>query len=144
MTWKTPAASSRRFGRPFNSPNSPSRVPSMDPSQKISVLLAEYNTLRAEVLAERSNVAQAIGLTVPVVMGLIGLSFSSTLNLPKWIVLTIALCAILYLCATFAWNEINTRKFTKQLRMLENKVNDLAGEPLLTWESAMGWGGIAL
>jgi hypothetical protein len=116
----------------------------MDPSQKISVLLAEYNTLRAEVLAARSNVAQATSLTVPVVMGLIGLSFSSTLNLPNWIVWTISPCAILYLCATFAWNEINTRKFTKQLRALERRINDLAGEPLLTWENAVGWGGMTL
>jgi hypothetical protein len=115
----------------------------MDPSQQISVLLAEYNTLRAEILAARSNVAQAIGLTVPVVMGLIGLSFSSTLNLPTWIVLTIAIGAIVYLCATFAWNEINTRKFTKQVRLLENRINDLAGDRLLTWENTMGWGAIS-
>jgi hypothetical protein len=116
----------------------------MDPSQKISILLAEYNTLRTEVLAARSNIAQAVGLMVPVVMGLIGLTFSSTLKFPKWLALAAGVCAVFYVFGAFAWNEFNTRKFTKQLRGLESKINDLAGEPLLTWESTMGWGGMAL
>ena len=34
----------------------------MEPSQKIPILLAEYNALRAEVLAARVNVGQAAGI----------------------------------------------------------------------------------
>jgi ABC-type transport system involved in Fe-S cluster assembly fused permease/ATPase subunit len=116
----------------------------MDPSQKISILLAEYNTLRAEVLAARSNIAQAIGLTVPVMMGVLGVSFSSTMKHPKSFAVITVVCAASYLLVIYAWNEINTRKFTKRLRGLESKINELAGEPLLTWESTMGWGGVAI
>jgi hypothetical protein len=113
---------------------------SMDPSQKISVLLAEYNTLRAEVLAARGNIAQAVGLTVPVIMGLIGLSFSPALGPPMWIIGAITAFAIAYLGLHLAWNGANTRAYTRQLRALEAQINNLAGERLLTWETSQGWG----
>jgi hypothetical protein len=117
----------------------------MEPNQKISALLAEYNTLRAEVIAARGYVMQAIGITVPVVMGLIGLTFSTSLVTQRWIIWAIAGSAVVYLCITFLWNEWNTRKFTKQIRILERRINDLAGgEELLTWESKHGWGSIVL
>jgi cyanate permease len=111
----------------------------MEPSHKIAVLLAEYNTLRAEVLAARGNVLQAIGLTVPIVMGLVGLAFSPTLALPRWIIFGIPVAGFFYLCISFVWNEINMHKFTKQLRALEHKINDLADDRLLTWENTQGW-----
>jgi hypothetical protein len=91
----------------------------MEPSHKIAVLLAEYNTLRAEVLAARGNVLQAIGLTVPIVMGLVGLAFSPTLALPRWIIWGIPVAGFFYLCISFVWNEINMHKFTKQLREID-------------------------
>ncbi len=116
----------------------------MDPSQKITVLLAEYNTLRAEVLAARGNVAQAASLTVPVVMALIGFSFSTSLSIRKWVVWAVAVVAAAYLGVIFVWNEVYTRRFTAQLRMLEHKINELAGEQLLTWETQHGWGGFSL
>ena len=115
----------------------------MDPSQKISVLLAEYNTLRAEVLAARSNVAQAISLTVPVLMGLIGLSYSTNFAIPSRVLWTVTGVAIIYLVINFAWNDWNTRKFTARLRSIERHINALALEPLLTWETTQGWGAIA-
>lgn len=45
----------------------------MDGSQKVSILMAKYNTLRAEVFAARSYVAQAIGITAAVMMGVVGI-----------------------------------------------------------------------
>lgn len=116
----------------------------MEPSQKISVLLAEYNTLRAEVMAARGNVAQAVGLTVPVIMGLVGLSFSPSLGPPIWIIGAITAIAVAYLGLHFMWNEANTKHFTTQLRVLEDQINTLAGERLLTWESSHGWGAMVL
>jgi hypothetical protein len=115
----------------------------MDPSQKISVLLAEYNTLREEVLAARGNIAQAVGLWVPVIAGIVGASFSKQLTLHRRnIIRIIAISAVIYLGASLIWNEINTRNFTTQLRVLEGRINELAGEPLLTWETRHGWGGM--
>ena len=115
----------------------------MEPKDKISILLAEYNTLRAEVMAARNNVAQAIGLTVPVIIGLIGLSYSTSLAAPGWVLWAIVCSALVYLGLILFWNDLNTRAFTEQLRALERKINALAEEQLLTWESTQGWGSIA-
>src|ERR1035441_3904086 len=95
----------------------------MDDNQKVSILLAEYNTLRAEVLAARSNVAQAIGITAAIIMGVIGFSFSKSFSGPQWVPWSIAVMALVYLGGIFGWNEINTRKFTKRLRTLEADIN---------------------
>jgi hypothetical protein len=117
----------------------------MDSSQKISILLAEYSTLREEVLAARGNLAQAVGLWVPVIAAVIGASFSKKLTSHnKNIIRIIAISAAVYLSASLIWNEVNTRSFTAQLRVLEGQINELAGEPLLTWETRHGWGGMAV
>ena len=57
----------------------------MDASQKIPVLLAEYNTLRAEVLAARGNVAQASSILTATLMA--DFAFAGTLifnQVAKW------------------------------------------------------------
>jgi hypothetical protein len=111
-------------------------------SQKISVLLAEYDTLRTEVMAARASVVQAIGLAAAVTMGVIGFAFSTSFSGPRWVPWFIGTLALLYVCASCAWNEINTRKFTKRLRAIEEDINMRAKEPLLRWETEQGWGGV--
>jgi hypothetical protein len=49
----------------------------MDASHKISILLAEYNTLRAEVLAARTNIGQAAGVFSSAIMADIAFAFLS-------------------------------------------------------------------
>ncbi len=104
--------------------------------------MAEYNTLRAEVLAARSYLAQAIGVTFAVIMGVAGFSVSKSFAGPKSALYFITGIALMYLAGTFVWNEINTRKFTKRLRELEADINERAGERLLVWETDAGWGSI--
>ena len=116
----------------------------MEEHQKIAILLAEYNTLRAEVLAARSYVAQAVSITAAVVMGVIGFSFSTSFKVPTWVPWCVTGVAIAYLGITFGWNEASTRRFTKRLRALEADVNARAGERLLIWESDFGWGSMAV
>ena len=62
----------------------------MDDNDKIPILMAEYNTLRAEVLAARSNVAQAISITFATLMGVVGFSFSTGIKGPSWVPWAIA------------------------------------------------------
>jgi hypothetical protein len=116
----------------------------VDDNQKISILLAEYNTLRSEVLAARSYIAQAAAITAGVLMGVLGLTFSANLPLARWAGLSMSVIAIVYLGSAFVWNELNTRKFTKRLRELEKDINKLAGEQLLVWETDYGWGSIVV
>jgi hypothetical protein len=112
----------------------------MEESQKVPILMAEYNTLRAEVLAARSYIAQALGITAGVIMAVLGLGFSQTFAGPRWTPWAIALTALAYLGGTLVWNEKNTRRFCKRLRDLEADINSRAGERLLIWESESGWG----
>jgi len=116
----------------------------MNDDQKVSILLAEYNTLRAEVLAARSYVSQATGVTAAVIMGTVAFAASSSFSGPSWVPWLIAALAILYLTGTVVWNEVNTQRFTARLRALELKINTRAGERLLVWETESGWGTFAV
>jgi hypothetical protein len=55
-----------------------------DAKQKIAVLLAEYNTLRTEVIAARTAWARVIEFTVLVIMAAVGLGFSNTYGAHHW------------------------------------------------------------
>lgn len=116
----------------------------MDQAQKVTVLLAEYNTLRAEVFTARANFVQAMALMVPVITGLIGISFSPLLKIPACVIWAVIAFAIVYLTVAFIWNELNIRRFSQHLRVLEGQINTLAGEDLLTWETTHGPGSLLL
>src|SRR5438105_3339506 len=111
----------------------------MEAKDRISILLAEYNTLRAEVLTARTNVVQAISVGTPFVLALGGVYF--TVHGHKF-VSGIAMLAILIVVTSVAvWNDLNTRSFTKRIRAIEKAVNALAeGDRLLIWETDYGWG----
>jgi hypothetical protein len=114
----------------------------MDAYQKVSILLAEYNTLRAEVLAARGNVAQAAGIFSTTFMANIAFAFSSA-NPGRWQVpCAIGAAIVVYFCVLAGWNEKNTQSFTHRLREIEAEINDLAEDRLLTWETDHGWGGM--
>lgn len=106
---------------------------------KVSVLLAEYSTLRSEVLAARSNIAQALSLMVAVQIGVFGIGMDRG---AAWVVVTAFILAAGYFLLIAAWNEVNTHKFTKRIREIEAAINNLAEERLLTWETDCGWGSI--
>lgn len=114
----------------------------LDECHKVAILVAEYNTLRTEVVAARASVAQAIGLSSAVLMGVVAFSFSTNFSGPNWVPWAIAAMAIIYVGLSCAWNEVNTRKFTTRLRLLETSINGRAGERLLVWETDSGWGSI--
>jgi hypothetical protein len=112
-------------------------------SQKISVLLAEYNTLRTEVIAARGNVAQAISLASAVIMAALGYKFSKD-GFDWFQFAQVAASALAYLGFTFWWNEKNTRTFTARLREIEGDINERASERIILWETDYGWGSIVV
>ena len=103
----------------------------MDDNDKIPILMAEYNRLRAEVLAARSNVAQAIRLTFATLMGVFGFSFSTGFQGPSWVPWAIAAIALGYFAFTIIWNKKYTGNFTRRISAIQKDVNDRAGERLL-------------
>jgi hypothetical protein len=112
------------------------------PKERLTILLAEYNTLRAEVLAARAAVAQAIGIGAPLALGLMGLAFSAPDEWPKCPFFVFAALIIVSAVAIAYWNNGNTRAFTARIRALEEDINRRAEERLLLWETDHGWGSI--
>ena len=113
----------------------------IEEAQKISVLLAEYNTLRAEVMAARGATTQAVSLMLPVILAMAGYHFSKRPALPKWVSAGVFGLGALYIVVALGWNEFNTRHFTERLRILEADINRRAGEVLLVWET-QSWKGM--
>jgi hypothetical protein len=97
--------------------------------QKITVLLAEYNTLRTEVT---------------VFMAAVGIGFSKAFEVAPWAPGIIIVVAVWFFIRTFNWNEGNTRAYTRRLRVIERDINRCCGEKLLMWESEQGWGSLVI
>jgi hypothetical protein len=116
----------------------------LDQSQKIQVLLAEYNTLRADVLDARSSLAKAAALTAAVIVGVFAVYYTSAFSGPKWAPLILVVAALASLLITYAWMEGATQGFTRRIRQLEADINARAGEQLLQWETIHGWGGLLI
>jgi len=100
-------------------------------SEKISIMVGEYNTLHAEIVARtnsRYNIA-SIGLVVLTLLlrDPVGVKFYMSL----FAVLSIVLASILH-----EYKEIG--KCAKYRRFLINKVNLLAREELLGYEAKFG------
>jgi hypothetical protein len=116
-----------------------------DVRQRVTVLLAEYNTLRTEVISARTAFARAIEVTVAVIMAAVGLGFSKTFEGSPNVPIGIGIGAVAYLILTFLWNELNTQGYTRRLRTLERDINRrLGGEELLLWETKHGWGSLVI
>jgi hypothetical protein len=113
----------------------------MNPMDKIWILLAEYNTLRAEVLAARNNVGHGAGIFAAAFVANIGFGFSAGSRYPE-VPIIIGILLVGYFAALYRWNENNTISFTRRLRELEAEITQRAGERLLLWETVHGWGGM--
>ena len=116
----------------------------MEEHHRISILLEEYKTLRAEVLAARGYVFQGITITIPAVIAIFGFSFSTSVQWAQWVIWLITGALALFVVVTIVGNEINTRKFTSRLRFLESEINRRAGERLLIWDTEQGWGSLVI
>jgi hypothetical protein len=101
---------------------------------KIAVLLAEYNTLRAE---EQHRLTVLIQCTT-IMVALIGLVV--TYPQARGIYVLLGFTLVLYGCVYWLV-DLNVFQESKKIRQLERRVNTLANEKLLTWETEYGWGG---
>lgn len=74
----------------------------MEAKDKIAILLAEYNTLRQEVLAARANVHQGVGVFSAAIMADVAFGFSYARGNPE-VPIIIGLLAFLYIWALVRW-----------------------------------------
>ena len=110
---------------------------------RIPILLAEYNTLRAEVMLARTEVYRTAGFGLPAAAALVSLGLSAS----SWWGTGFSILGLVFLVAyvfvnTF-YDDKNTGTFTARIREIEDDINGLAGgEKLLIWETYYGWGSI--
>lgn len=119
----------------------PSDQPSdLDAKAKIDILLKEYDTLRTEIL-QRINSRFAI-------VGLLGALLAFVLSKFEWqpenllldLRWPITVCGLALLLGTWWRFGIIIRGLAARVRSIETRVNKLAGEELLSWETHFGWG----
>jgi hypothetical protein len=104
----------------------------LDSKDKIQILLKEYDTLRAEIIARTNHGFQLTGLGGAVLMWLV----SRPDDARFWVLVATFLMVFGYM-GWITFRDIS--KAAGRIRQIEAKVNKLAGDELLEWETL--WGG---
>ena len=102
--------------------------------EQLQILLEEYNTLRAELIQRTSWQMQMATVTGSAIVVTSGFVISGNVIGG---VLLLCLAAIALTFGVFAIHR-DTRMIAKHMQDLEEKINDLAGKRLLTWERDHG------
>jgi len=108
--------------------------PQMSTNDKVLTLLAEYSSLRSEIMQRNSVFNQYCVISVPASVAAV--SFAYTAYPPAGISLFLVICGLLYV--VFRIIEFDTLAAAARVRVLEKKLNEMAGERLVTWETDCG------
>lgn len=100
--------------------------------QKIQILMAEYQTLRTEVMQRNSVLNAAIASFGTLAVPITALVFTQS-TLVGWALLA-GVPGMVF--GTWYMVHQNTKVLAKRLRELEGEINTKAGETLLQWESS--------
>ncbi|HZC42706.1 MAG TPA: hypothetical protein VE195_00940 [Acidobacteriaceae bacterium] len=99
--------------------------------ERVEVLLHEYDSLRDEIQQRIAHVYQVVIICAVLATWLLGRNMDGRF----WFGATF----ILLLIAAFGWfNGEDIKRAAAQLRAIEQHVNELSGEDLLTWETHYG------
>ena len=99
--------------------------------EKIQIRLAEYNTLRAEIIARTTNAYQVWGLIAVVVIWILQQPVGSTLAIG----VTLAVVGLSFGLWSLTRDVIRAGI---RVQEIEREINDRAGEKLLVWENERG------
>lgn len=103
--------------------------------EKIQILLAEYNTLRAEILQRNTVLNQFLIFSIATMLGLVGglaVAEKFAVSIGSFVLLTCMIVVVFRIVMS------DTRRVANRIRQLEARINGLAGEKLLEWESEHG------
>jgi hypothetical protein len=109
-------------------------APQMSTNDKVLTLLAEYGSLRSEIMQRNSVFNQYCVISVPASVAAV--SFAYTAYPPAGIILFLVICSLLYV--VFRIIEFDTLAAAARVRTLETKLNEMAGERLVAWETDCG------
>jgi hypothetical protein len=103
---------------------------------KISVLLAEYSTLRAEAQQRLTLLVQCTAIAITVLVALMGVAITQPQFPSLYYLFGVSLALYLGVVGLIHKNvyDVSTR-----LCELDEEINDLAGERLLKWETDQGY-----
>jgi hypothetical protein len=102
--------------------------------EKVRILLTEYATLRAEIVARIGHMYQMIGYGAAAILLLIALSPTARLFYPMLVIIV----AVFGFALWVYWRDL--LKAGRRIREIELDVNDRAQEDLLVWENLWGAG----
>jgi len=108
--------------------------PQMSTNDKVLTLLAEYSSLRSEIMQRNSVFNQYCVISVPASVAAVSVAY--TAFPPAGIILFLVICTLLYV--VFRIIEFDTLAAAARVRALEKQLNDMAGERLVTWETESG------
>jgi hypothetical protein len=103
------------------------------PEEKVKTLLAEYSSLRAEIVAKTGHGFQVAGFVVTALSFLVAQS-RELLTLPVFY----AILALIIGASVLTLRDV--ARAAKRIRQIEADLNKLPGENLLVWETEWGWG----
>jgi hypothetical protein len=109
--------------------------PGLTPKDKIQILVAEYATLRSEIIQRSTwqvQMAAIGGAAAAVVLSVIARGEAVYLGV------FLLFFIITSLAISWLFNERETREVIEGVKTLERKINRLAGQELLLWETRKG------
>ncbi len=108
--------------------------PQMSTNDKVLTLLGEYSSLRAEIMQRNSVFNQYCVISVPASVAAVSIAY--TAFPPAGIILFLVICTLLYV--VFRIIEFDTLAAAARVRTIEQKLNEMAGERLVSWETDCG------
>jgi hypothetical protein len=108
-------------------PDTPSQASQITAKEKLTVLLAEYATLRAEIIQRYNSGFQLLAISVPSLV-----LINSVSGLAKWYIPALAIAAIA-IAAYIILTGIH--RISIHLQSLESRINTLAEDELMSWET---------
>src|SRR5437868_6605971 len=96
---------------------------------KVTILLAEYNTLRNEILLRNSTLFQSIGIASAAAIGVLTLILSRSESVGYYTLIGVPIiycliCApVLFIAIAAFWVDRSSRQIASRLRDLELEIN---------------------
>jgi hypothetical protein len=104
---------------------------------QIQILLAEYNTLRAEIIQKGIAQIQMLTVTGTAVVAILGFAIVYNAIYAGAILLIVALILMSF---GILYNHQDIGIIATHVRKLEARINNLIGHELLSWEGKSGGG----
>jgi hypothetical protein len=109
-------------------------VTALDTKDKVTILLAEYNGLRAQLLQRNTIINQIFTISGTVLIALVTLVLTQSIRVGIGLAVVVAPVLLF----TFRLNESDMLFTAKRLEELRSQINEIAGETLLKSETAAG------